>query len=80
MSISDNPETLLAQKAARGNQEAFATFFQQHFQAVYNYAPALSSDPAEADDFTKDAFIRAHRSLPQFGPPRLSRLPEVKCI
>src|SRR5688500_17264031 len=69
MSIPDNPEILLAQKAARGDSEAFATLFQQYFQAVYNYAAALCNDPAEAEDLTQEAFIRAHTSLPQFGPP-----------
>lgn len=69
MSIPDNPEILLAQKAAHGDNEAFTALFQQYFQAVYNYAAALCNDPAEAEDLTQEAFIRAHTSLPQFGAP-----------
>ncbi len=69
MTIPDNPEILLAQEAARGDPEAFAALFQKYFQAVYNYALALCSDPAEAEDLTQEAFIRAHRSLGGFGPP-----------
>lgn len=69
MSMPEHPDLLLAQKAARGDGEAFTLLFQQNFQAVYNYAVALCGDSAAAEDLTQEAFIRAHRSLPDFGPP-----------
>lgn len=69
MNADDNPEVRLAQQAARGDKDAFASLFQQHFQAVYNYAHSLCNDPAEADDLTQEAFIRAYKSLSSLGPP-----------
>ncbi len=69
MTTVDNSEILLAQEAARGDKQAFAALFQKYFQAVYNYALVLCTDPAEAEDLTQEAFIRAHKSLPNFGPP-----------
>ncbi len=69
MSEPQNPEIQLARRAAGGDRDAFADLFEKYFQAVYNYALALCSDPADAEDLTQEAFIRAHRSLPDFGPP-----------
>lgn len=62
-------DILLIQRAVRGDIGAFEILFQAHFQAVYNYALHLSSDPALAEDLTQETFIRAHRSLSRFGRP-----------
>ncbi len=59
----------LAKKAIKGNRKAFTALFNRYFQAVYNFALSLSNDPAQAEDLTQEAFIRAHRNLDRFGPP-----------
>ncbi len=65
----ENPDLQLVQKAAKGNRKAFTTLFTRYFQAVYNYALTLSRDPAQAEDLTQEAFIRAHANLHKLGPP-----------
>ena len=59
----------LVQQAAQGDPQAFADLFEEHFQAVYNYAVTLAYDQDWAEDLTQDAFIRAHASLKRLGPP-----------
>lgn len=69
MAQAGNQDPKLVQKAAQGNQKAFRELFTRYFQAVYNFALTLSSDPAQAEDITQEAFIRAHKNLPSLGPP-----------
>ncbi|NOH11331.1 MAG: RNA polymerase sigma factor [Chloroflexi bacterium] len=59
----------LVQQAAQGDPQAFADLFEEHFQAVYNYAVTLAYDQDWAEDLTQDAFIRAHANLKRLGPP-----------
>lgn len=59
----------LVQKAAQGNRKAFRELFNRYFQAVYNFALTLASDPALAEDITQETFIRAHKNLHRLGPP-----------
>jgi len=69
MSHSQDPDIRLIQQAAKGDSDAFATLFQQHFQQVYNYAMWMCKEPALAEDLTQETFIRAHRNLHRFGSP-----------
>ncbi len=62
-------EQALIERAAQGDEEAFAELFRLHFAPVYNFALWLSGDPAQAEDLTQEAFVRAHTQLPRFGPP-----------
>ncbi len=59
----------LVQSAVRGNRRAFRELFERYFQALYNYALTLTRDPAQAEDITQEAFIRAHTNLSKLGPP-----------
>jgi len=59
----------LVQKAARGDRKAFRALFNRYFQAVYNFALTLACDPAQAEDITQEAFIRAHANIHRLGPP-----------
>src|SRR5262245_21701957 len=69
MSAIPQPDVQLIARAAGGDTDAFATLFDQHYQAVYNYVLWLSGDPDLAEDVTQETFIRAHRSLPRLRPP-----------
>ena len=66
---STDPHARLVQQAAQGDPQAFADLFEEHFQAVYNYAVTLAYDQDWAEDLTQDAFIRAHANLKRLGPP-----------
>jgi len=59
----------LVQSAIRGNRKAFRELFERYFQALYNYALTLTRNPAQAEDITQEAFIRAHTNLSKLGPP-----------
>ncbi|KAA3645262.1 MAG: hypothetical protein DWQ07_12360 [Chloroflexi bacterium] len=63
------PNVELAQQAAKGDQVAYTELFHQYFQAVYNYALSLTSDPAGAEDLTQDAFIKAYNNIHRLGHP-----------
>ena len=63
------PNVELAQQAANGDQAAYTELFHQYFQAVYNYALSLTSDPAGAEDLTQDAFIKAYNNIHRLGEP-----------
>jgi len=56
-------------RAAQGDTPAFEDLFRGHFEAVFNYALLLAGDPAEAEDLTQGAFIRAHAGLSRLGSP-----------
>ncbi len=59
----------LIQQAAKGDADAFATLFDQHYQAVYSYVLWQGGDPDLAEDITQETFIRAHANLHRLGPP-----------
>ena len=63
------PNVELAQQAAEGDQAAYTELFHEYFQAVYNYALSLTSDPASAEDLTQDAFIKAYNNIHRLGDP-----------
>jgi RNA polymerase sigma-70 factor (ECF subfamily) len=69
MPASNATEIDLVQRAARGDASAFTSLFERYFQSVYNYALSMCGDPAQAEDLTQEAFIRAHENLSKLGPP-----------
>jgi len=63
--MSDN-ETILIQKAQKGDHDAFAALVDQHQRYVYNLALRVVKDENEALDLTQETFVRAWTALPNF--------------
>jgi len=68
--MSSASESELAQRAADGDQAAFAEIIRLHQQAVYNVAYRMLGNAQDAEDATQDAFIRAYRFFSKFDPDR----------
>lgn len=56
----------LVDAARNGDSEAFGRFVRRHQQRVYRLAVHLLRDPAEAEDVTQEAFVRAYGALDRF--------------
>src|SRR4026207_1892708 len=63
--MSDN-ETILIQKAQKGDHDAFAVLVDEHQRYVYNLALRVVKDENEALDLTQETFVRAWTALPNF--------------
>src|SRR5689334_20895470 len=64
MSEWQTNEATLVQLASEGDHEAFATLYEHHFDAVYDFLTRLVKDREAAADLTQDTFIKAMNSLP----------------
>ncbi len=58
-----NPEKQLISRALKGDQDAFAELFEAHKNHVYSLCLRMTSNAAEAEDLTQDAFIQVFRKL-----------------
>ena len=53
---------------AHGDEDAFRALYRRHTPALYAFASRLmGGDTADADDIVQDAWMRAARSLGDFG-------------
>jgi RNA polymerase sigma-70 factor (ECF subfamily) len=77
--MSSAEESKLAQRAANGDQDAFAEIVRLHQQAVYNVAYRMLGNSNDAEDATQDAFIRAYQFFDRFDVER-SLAPWLKRI
>lgn len=55
-----------AERASKGDQDAFAALVSRHQKGVYNLAYRILGDREEARDLTQEAFLRVWRALPTF--------------
>jgi len=62
MPLSD--ESLVAQ-SLRGDAQAFAELVTRYTAPIFNLAFRLTSDRAEAENVTQEAFLRAYTALPR---------------
>ncbi|MCD7440778.1 sigma-70 family RNA polymerase sigma factor [Streptomyces lincolnensis] len=62
----DTDDTLLAIRAAEGDEDAFSVLVRRHAPALIRLATRLLGSRAEAEDAVQDAFLSAWRSLPEF--------------
>ncbi len=69
MKVPGRDDVALVQRAQQGEDDAFATLFNQLHQLVLNYVYHMLGDRQAAEDVTQDAFIRAHERIGQLGPP-----------
>jgi len=58
--------TDLIHRAQRGDQVAFEALYREHVGRVYALCLRLTSDAAQADELTQDAFVRAWERLASF--------------
>jgi RNA polymerase sigma-70 factor (ECF subfamily) len=59
-------ETILIQRAQKGDHDAFGSLVEEHQHYVYNLALRVVKDENEALDLTQETFVRAWTALPNF--------------
>jgi RNA polymerase sigma-70 factor (ECF subfamily) len=59
----------LVHKTTRGDAQAFGLLVERHTSVVYRIVRRMTSDRAEAEAITQDAFLRAWQALQRSGPP-----------
>src|SRR4026209_2065096 len=63
---------LAPRKASRDQHavdRAFESFYRKHVAEVYQYALAVLTNPAEAEDVTQQTFLNAYRAFPKGERP-----------
>jgi DNA-directed RNA polymerase specialized sigma24 family protein len=63
--------------AASGDAAAYSVLRERHEAAARSLAGLLSSDPAEAQEITADAFTRLHNSLREVSGPKAALRPQL---
>jgi RNA polymerase sigma-70 factor, ECF subfamily len=56
----------LVRRAQEGDADAFATLFHNHKARIYSVCLRMTSNTAEAEDLTQDAFLQVFRKLSTF--------------
>jgi RNA polymerase sigma-70 factor (ECF subfamily) len=56
-------EERLVREAVSGNQNAFTTLYNEHFDRVYRYVYFRTSKRNEAEDLTQEVFLKALQSI-----------------
>jgi len=59
-------DQLLVERAQKGEQKAFDTLVAKYQRKLGRLLARFISDPAEVEDVTQEAFIKAYRALPSF--------------
>jgi RNA polymerase sigma-70 factor (ECF subfamily) len=59
-------EEALVQRAARGDEDAFAVLLNRYKGMMYSMAYRLMRDPGRAEDMAQETFIKAYAALPGF--------------
>src|ERR1051326_5299449 len=70
----DESQLNLVRRAQAGDEEAFATLFQQHKNRVYSVCLLMTKDVAEAEDLTQEAFLQVFRTVSSFRDRKSTRL------
>src|SRR5215203_1628836 len=58
------PDERLVQRAAVGNERAFAAIFRRHHQALYRFCLAIVGNPDDAQDALQNTMVKVLRALP----------------
>jgi RNA polymerase sigma-70 factor (ECF subfamily) len=56
----------LAQKAAKGDMQAFEELYQRHNRRVYSLCLRMTQNVSEAEDLTQEVFIQLFRKIGSF--------------
>jgi len=67
--LTDGDSDLL-RRIARGDEEAFLTFYRRHQGPVYRFALQMSGQAEIAEEVTQDVFMVVMRSPKQYDPSR----------
>ncbi|MRD55114.1 RNA polymerase sigma factor RpoE [Betaproteobacteria bacterium LSUCC0115] len=59
-------DQLLVDRVKSGDQQAFNLLVRKYERKVFRLISRLVRDPAEVEDVSQEAFIKAYRALPQF--------------
>ena len=59
-------DSALVRRALEGHEDAFTTLFNAHKTRVYSLCLRMTSNTAEAEDLTQDAFLQVFRKLSSF--------------
>ena len=59
-------DRLLVERAQRGDKQAFGLLVQKYQRKLARLLSRFIRDPAEVEDVTQEAFIKAYRALPAF--------------
>lgn len=62
----DDSQLSLVRRAQSGDEQAFATLFQQHKSRVYSVCLLMTKDVGEAEDLTQEAFLQVFRTVGSF--------------
>ncbi|MGH2744374.1 MAG: RNA polymerase sigma factor, partial [Thermoleophilaceae bacterium] len=65
-------DAVLAQRAAAGDGDAFATLYERHQRRVYNLCYRILGSRDDAADATQEAFLGILRRLPRFAGRELA--------
>src|ERR1700751_2389734 len=63
---SDTAEAGLIEKAKQGDAEAFQALYDKHKRRVYSLCLRMTSNTAEAEDLTQEAFLQLYRKIATF--------------
>lgn len=63
----DEDDATLCERAAAGCEQSFVALFQRYYAAVHGFLYRLVWNASEAEDIAQETFIKAARSLGQFG-------------
>src|SRR5580692_12416361 len=53
-------------RAQQGDADAFGALFEAHRSRIYSVCLRMTSNAAEAEDLTQDAFLQAFRKIAKF--------------
>lgn len=56
----------LVKRAQEGDSDAFGALFEAHRSRIYSVCLRMTSNAAEAEDLTQDAFLQAFRKIAKF--------------
>jgi RNA polymerase sigma-70 factor (ECF subfamily) len=60
------PGSELVKRAQEGDSDAFGALFEAHRSRIYSVCLRMTSNAAEAEDLTQDAFLQAFRKIERF--------------
>jgi len=63
---SDTAEAELIEKAKLGDAQAFQALYDRHKRRVYSLCLRMTSNTAEAEDLTQEAFLQLYRKIGTF--------------
>ena len=62
----DSDEAALIEKAKQGDAQAFQALYDKHKRRVYSLCLRMTSNTAEAEDLTQEAFLQLYRKIGTF--------------